>query len=90
MREGVDGGWVPSPSGAARTYQRDRRYETKLLVLRKLTGVLALFLVPPKPAGGGGDEGIVTKMMEFVVKIRANARKAKDFATNDLVRSGLG
>ena len=64
--------------------------EAKLLVLRELTGVLGLFLEPPQAAGGGADEGLVAKLMELVIEIRANARKAKDFATADLVRNRLG
>ena len=64
--------------------------EAKLLVLRELTGVLGLFLEPPKAAAGGADEGLVAKLMELVIEIRANARKAKDFATADLVRNRLG
>jgi cysteinyl-tRNA synthetase len=63
--------------------------EAKLLVLRELTGVLGLFLEPPKAAAGGADEGLVAKLMELVIEIRANARKAKDFATADLVRNKL-
>jgi cysteinyl-tRNA synthetase len=63
--------------------------EAKLLVLRELTGVLGLFLEPPRAAGGGADEGLVAKLMELVIEIRANARKAKDFATADLVRNKL-
>ncbi|MFM7137922.1 MAG: cysteine--tRNA ligase, partial [Planctomycetota bacterium] len=59
--------------------------EAKLLVLRELTGVLGLFLEPPKAAGGGAAEGLVAKLMELVIEIRAHARKAKDFATADLV-----
>jgi cysteinyl-tRNA synthetase len=63
--------------------------EAKLLVLRELTGVLGMCLGPPQPAGGGADEGLVAKLMELVIEIRANARKAKDFATADLVRDKL-
>ena len=54
------------------------------------TGVLGLFLEPPQAAGGGADEGLVAKLMELVIEIRANARKGKDFATADLVRNRLG
>ncbi|MFM9057774.1 MAG: cysteine--tRNA ligase [Planctomycetaceae bacterium] len=63
--------------------------DAMLLVLRELTGVLGLFLEPPKPAAGGADEGLVAKLMELVIEIRANARKAKDFGTADLVRNKL-
>ena len=62
--------------------------DAMLLVMRELTGVLGLFLAAPK-AAGGADEGLVAKLMELVIEIRANARKAKDFATADLVRNKL-
>jgi len=62
--------------------------DSMLLVMRELTGVLGLFLAAPK-AAGGADEGLVAKLMELVIEIRANARKAKDFATADLVRNKL-
>ena len=62
--------------------------DAMLLVLRELTGVLGLFLEPPR-AQAGADEGLVAKLMELVIEIRANARKAKDFATADLIRDRL-
>jgi cysteinyl-tRNA synthetase len=64
--------------------------DAMLLVMRELTGVLGLFLAAPQAAGGGGvDEGLVARLMDLVIEIRANARKAKDFATADLVRKKL-
>ncbi len=63
--------------------------DAMLLAMRELTGVLGLFLTAPKPVAGGADEGLVTQLMELVIEIRANARKAKDFATADLVRKKL-
>ncbi|MFM8734793.1 MAG: cysteine--tRNA ligase [Pirellulales bacterium] len=63
--------------------------DAMMLVLRELTGVLGLFLEPPKQLPGGADEGLVAKLMDLVIEIRANARKAKDFATADLVRNKL-
>jgi cysteinyl-tRNA synthetase len=62
--------------------------DAMLLVMRELTGVLGLFLQQPRPAGGA-DEGLVAQLMDLVIEIRANARKAKDFATADLVRNKL-
>jgi cysteinyl-tRNA synthetase len=58
-------------------------------VFRELTGVLGLFLVEPKAKSSGADDDLVGKLMELVIEIRANARKAKDFATADLVRTKL-
>ncbi len=62
--------------------------DAMMLTLRELTGVLGIFLQPPKQAAGA-DEGLVAKLMELVIEIRANARTAKDFATADLVRNKL-
>jgi cysteinyl-tRNA synthetase len=62
--------------------------DAMMLSLRELTGVLGIFLQPPQQAGGT-DEGLVAKLMDLVIEIRANARKAKDFATADLVRTKL-
>ena len=63
--------------------------EAMMLVLRELTGVLGLFLEPPRAKAGGADEALVGKLMGLVIEIRANARKTKDFATADLVRNKL-
>jgi len=62
--------------------------DAMLRVLRELTGVLGLFLEPPQVAAAP-DEGLVAKLMDLVIEIRAHARKAKDFATADLVRNKL-
>jgi len=58
-------------------------------VFRELTAVLGLFLVAPAAQPTAGDDDLVAKLMELVIEIRANARKAKDFATADLVRTKL-
>ncbi len=62
--------------------------DAMLLVLRELTGVLGLFLTEPV-AKAAADDGLVATLMDLVIEIRANARKAKDFATADLVRNKL-
>jgi cysteinyl-tRNA synthetase len=65
--------------------------DAMMLVLRELTGTLGIFLEEPqaKAKAGGADEGLVAKLMELVIEIRARARGAKDFATADLVRNKL-
>jgi cysteinyl-tRNA synthetase len=63
--------------------------DAMMLTLRELTGVLGLFLQQPTQPPGDADEGLVAALMELVIEIRANARKAKDFATADLVRNKL-
>jgi len=63
--------------------------DAMMLVLRELTGTLGIFLKEPQTKSGGADEGLVAKLMELVIEIRARARGAKDFATADLVRNKL-
>ena len=65
------------------------RLGAMLEVLRELTAVLGLFLVEPQAKATGGDDGLVAALMDLVIEILANARKAKDFATADLVRTKL-
>jgi cysteinyl-tRNA synthetase len=60
-----------------------------MLVLRELTGTLGIFLKEPQAKAGNADEGLVAKLMELVIEIRARARGSKDFATADLVRNKL-
>ncbi|MCX7432821.1 MAG: cysteine--tRNA ligase [Planctomycetia bacterium] len=64
-------------------------FDAMMLVLRELTGTLGIFLKEPQAKSGGADEGLVAKLMELVIEIRARARGAKDFATADLVRNKL-
>ena len=63
--------------------------DAMMLVLRELTGTLGIFLKEPQAKSGGADEGLVAKLMELVIEIRARARGSKDFATADLVRNKL-
>ena len=49
--------------------------------------VLGLFLEPPRAEAG--DDGLAATLMDLVIEIRAAARKAKDFATADLIRDRL-
>jgi len=63
--------------------------DAMMLVLRELTGTLGIFLKEPVAQPGGADEGLVAKLMELVIEIRARARAGKDFATADLVRNKL-
>ena len=60
-------------------------------VLRELASTVGLFRAPvqkPGAAGGGQDE-LVGKLMELFIEVRAEARKAKNFATADGIRKGL-
>src|SRR6476619_2007021 len=57
-------------------------------VLRELSNILGLFRSTPAQRGGGG-EGVVPKLMELLIDLRAEARTKKDFATGDKIRNSL-
>jgi cysteinyl-tRNA synthetase len=61
-----------------------------MLTLREMTTVLGLFLEAPAAVSGGADKALVGSLMNLVIELRARARKAKDFATADLIRDALG
>jgi cysteinyl-tRNA synthetase len=56
--------------------------------LRKLGLVLGLFR-GGAPKSGGVDKGLVDQLMTLLIKLRADARAAKNFAIADGVRNGL-
>ncbi len=55
--------------------------------IKELSNVLGLFLQPP--ADSGGDE-LLGQVMQLVIDLRAEARAAKNFATADAIRDGIG
>jgi cysteinyl-tRNA synthetase len=57
-------------------------------VLRELANILGLFRAMPARRGGGG-EGLVPKLMQLLIELRAEARAKKDFATGDKIRNRL-
>jgi len=57
-------------------------------VLRELANILGLFRTTPAQRGGG-SEGVVPKLMQLIIDLRAEARAKKDFATSDKIRSAL-
>ena len=58
-------------------------------VLKELSAVLGIFIVPPQQAGGA-DEELLGKVMELVIELRAEARANKKFETADAIRDGIG
>ena len=56
-------------------------------ILRELTNILGLFRSLPPVRGG--DEGLLPRVMELVIALRAEARARKDFATADRIRDAL-
>lgn len=59
-------------------------------VLRELGAILGIFIKPAKKAGDEGSGQLVDGLMELVIKLRADARANKDWATSDTIRDGLG
>ncbi len=57
-------------------------------VLRELSNILGLFRNLPAQRGGAG-EGVVPKLMELLIDLRAESRAKKDFATGDKIRGAL-
>jgi cysteinyl-tRNA synthetase len=57
-------------------------------VLRELANLLGLFRTTPAQRGGG-SEGVVPKLMQLIIDLRAEARAKKDFSTSDKIRSAL-
>ena len=57
-------------------------------VLRELSATLGLFRRPAREKTAGDNE-LTGELMELLIDIRAEARKAKDFATADRIRDSL-
>jgi cysteinyl-tRNA synthetase len=57
-------------------------------VLRELSNLLGLFRTTPSQRGGA-SEGVVPKLMQLLIDLRADARTKKDFATGDKIRNTL-
>jgi cysteinyl-tRNA synthetase len=59
--------------------------------LRTLGGVIGLFQKPATngAAAAAGDQGLAAKLMDLFIKLRADARKNKNFALADDIRKGL-
>jgi cysteinyl-tRNA synthetase len=57
-------------------------------VLVELSQILGLFEEPPKAAAG--DDRLLNGLMQLLIDLRAEARKAKNFAVADQIRKRLG
>ncbi|HEX8324295.1 MAG TPA: cysteine--tRNA ligase [Tepidisphaeraceae bacterium] len=51
-----------------------------------LAGLLGLTFAPPEKKK---DDGLTDPLMQLIIRLRAEARKRKDFATADAIRDGL-
>jgi len=59
------------------------------VVLKELAGTLGLFRRLPEEAAPAGDNELTARLLDLLVEIRADARKARDFATADKIRGSL-
>lgn len=58
------------------------------MVLRELTAVLGVLLAPP-PRAAASDNGLTPRLLDLLLDVRNQARKAKQFALADSIRKGL-
>jgi cysteinyl-tRNA synthetase len=64
-------------------------FQRGVVVFKELSQVFGLFHEPP--AGkGAGNERVVAGLMQLLIDLRAEARKAKNFAGADQIRKRLG
>ncbi len=63
------------------------RVSQATLRLKALAGVLGLFTVEPKKPAV--DDSLAEGLMQLIIRLRAEARQKKDFATADAIRDGL-
>ena len=76
----LDGAGKASPQAA-------QPWTRAVAVLRELTALLGLFAEPPQAAGG--DDAMVSNLLDLLVELRNSARQNKDFATSDRIRDAL-
>jgi cysteinyl-tRNA synthetase len=77
-----------------KTPDEERRSSNELVTfvravktLRELTSILGLFRTVPTNRGGG--DSLTPNLMKFLIELRNESRKKKDFATADAIRNGL-
>ena len=61
-----------------------------VMLFKELANILGVFRKPlEKKSPGGGDDEFVNSLMQLLISLRAEARKAKQFEIADKVRKGL-
>ncbi|MEM9186081.1 MAG: cysteine--tRNA ligase [Planctomycetota bacterium] len=63
-------------------------FTATMTLLRQLAAILGIFGKPPASVGGG-DNALLDAVMQLVIDLRADSRKAKNFAVADAIRDGL-
>jgi cysteinyl-tRNA synthetase len=63
--------------------------KTGVVVLKELSQILGIFQEAPAKSGAGNDQ-LVGGLLRLLIDLRADLRKAKNFALADLIRKRLG
>jgi cysteinyl-tRNA synthetase len=74
--------------GTGRTEAAVAEFERGVLVLRELSQILGLFHQPQKSASASDE--LVNGLMQLLIDLRAEVRKAKNYALADQIRQRLG
>jgi cysteinyl-tRNA synthetase len=67
----------------------EQEFQSGVIVLRELSQILGLFREAPKSANVG-DDHLVNGLMQLLIELRAELRKAKNFALADQIRKRVG
>ncbi len=73
---------------AKRTPEHLADFQSSMSVLRELGNILGVFVTAPKKTDDGNGK-LVEDLMQLLIKLRADARASKNFATADAIRNGL-
>ena len=65
-----------------------RAFQRGAMVLKEFSQILGVFDKPPVAKDSGNDQ-LVNGLMQLLIDLRAEARKAKNFAMGDQIRNGL-
>jgi cysteinyl-tRNA synthetase len=57
--------------------------------LRELAASLGMFRTPPQEKSSASSDALVGKLVELLIEVRADARKAKNFAAADKIRNRM-
>ena len=74
---------------ALRTADAIGELEDGVSVLRELSQTLGLFVAVPKNSSSGQGKGLLESVLKLVIRLRAEARAAKNFEVADRIRDGL-
>ena len=64
-------------------------FRNGLIVLKELTNILGLFRAAPEAKKPGSDDALTDSLLDLLVQLRAEVRKAKNFALSDMIRDRL-